>query len=116
MIELFISSPILIEATTILKVLMIYGVECNITTNISSVPNECANFTLEYGFHLKLFNINESNFKKKVWNLLQPILKLKCAYVRHEHKYMGCVLNWPGVFVKTQCEGSNDCSLDMKAF
>jgi len=104
MIELYFSSPIFIEVESIINVLINSGVECNISTNVSAVPYECINFALEHGFHLKLFNIDEVNFKKKIWNILQPMLKLKCAYVRHDNKYMGCVLNWPDVFVKSQCE------------
>ena len=110
MIELYFSSSFFIKAESIIKILIIYGVECNITTNFSSVPYKCNNFVLERGFHLKLFNINETNFKRKVWNILQPILKLKCAYVRHDDKYMGCVLNWPGVFVKSQCDSCQNNS------
>jgi len=111
MIELFVSSPIFIEAIAILRLLMIYDVECNISTNISSVPYECGDFILEHGFHLKLFNIDETNFKMKVWNVLQPLLKLKCAHVRNDNKYIGCVLNWPDVFVKSRCDGPNVCKI-----
>ena len=105
MIELYISSSIKIKRKIILQKLIEKGVECNITKNLSSVQNKCLD--LEYGYYIKIFNVDEKTFIDKVWNQIQPLLKLECAYVKYSDKYMGCVMNWPNVFVKSKCKGDS---------
>jgi hypothetical protein len=103
MIELYLSTNKNITSDEIIDELMKNEVECQIYCNISSI-HSCDKTYKEKGFYLKLFNINEKNFRKKVWNCLEPLLNIKCAHVKYEDKYMGCIMNWPDVFVKCKCE------------
>ncbi len=100
MIELWISSEVETSAQEIATKLAEQDVECQI------IPNYSANKggQLETGYHIKIFEMVEgTEFKDKVWSVLQPWLKLTCAFVKVENKYMGCVLNWPTVFAKSNC-------------
>ena len=102
MIELYLSTNKNITSVEIIDELMKTKVECQIYNNISAI-NSCGESCKENGFYLKLFNINEKNFKKKVWKSLQSLLGIRCAHVKDENKYEGCVMNWPNVFVKSKC-------------
>ena len=100
MIELWISSEVETSAKEIATKLSLQDVECQVTPNYSANKDR----QLEDGYHIKIFQMDEGlEFKDKVWNVLQPWLNLKCAFVKVENKYMGCVLNWPTVFTKTNC-------------
>ena len=103
MIELFVSTNIDITSNKIITELMKKKVECQIYENISSIYS-CQKAYKEKGFYLKIFNVSEKKFRCKVWNILQPLLDVKCAHVKYEDKYMGCIMNWPNVFVKSKCK------------
>ena len=106
MIELYLSTNKNITSTEIIEELMKNHVECQIYNNISAIYS-CGESYKENGFYLKLFNINEKNFKKKVWKSLQLLLDVRCAHVKDANKYEGCVMNWPNVFVKSKCKGDS---------
>jgi len=100
MIELYISSEVQTSPQEIATKLAEKDVECQITPNYSANKGR----QLEEGYQIKIFQMDEGKeFKEKVWNTLQPWLNLTCAFVKVENKYMGCVLNWPTVFVKSNC-------------
>ena len=100
MIELYISSEVQTSPQEIATKLAEQDVECQITPNYSANKGR----QLEEGYQIKIFQMDEAKeFKEKVWNTLQPWLNLTCAFVKVENKYMGCVLNWPTVFVKSNC-------------
>jgi hypothetical protein len=102
MIELYISSHKSTSRLELAKLLQ--HTECQITDNYSSVicPGQTQN-VIEQGYYIKFFDIKPDDFKEKVWNIIQPILELKCAYVKADSDYMGCVLNWPVVFTPSNC-------------
>ena len=102
MIELYLSTNKNITSVEIIDELMKTKVECQIYNNISAIYS-CGESCKENGFYLKLFNINEKNFKKKVWKSLQSLLDVQCAHVKDENNYEGCVMNWLNVFVKSKC-------------
>lgn len=81
------------ELTSIIKK------QCQITKNYSFV--EEIN-TSEDGFYIKIFNIDNIECTR-IWNLLKYRLNLKCAFVKKDDEYMGCILNWPNVFTGTNC-------------
>ena len=113
MIELYISSEIATSIQEIAAKMAEQNVECQITSNYSSNKGK----QLEAGYYIKIFQMEEGlEFKDKVWNVLQPWLNLTCAFVRVENKYMGCVLNWPTVFVKSNCpiRQSDEKDLEIK--
>lgn len=103
MIELYISTYKNITSDDIIDELIKTQVECQIYNNISTIYS-CGNSYKENGFYLKLFNINEKNFRKNVWNSLQALLDIRCAHVKDENNYEGCIMNWPDVFVKSKCK------------
>lgn len=109
MIELYISSRVEITSEKIIRILAEKGVECLITENFSSCPKKCHKSSLapeigvEKGFILKIFNSSPLLFKSQIWNVLQPLLKLNCAFVKCHGVYMGCVQNWPHVFRDSAC-------------
>ena len=102
MIELYLSTDKNITSTEIIDELMKNRVECQIYNNISAIYS-CGESYKENGFYLNFFNINEKNFKKKVWKPLESLLDIRCAHVKDENKYEGCIMNWPNVFVKSKC-------------
>ena len=57
----------------------------------------------EVGYCIQIFEIDNAAFKKKIWKPLKNLLNLTCAYVKKEGEYMGCILNWPGLFRPTIC-------------
>jgi len=73
--------------------------QCQITKNFSFT--EKTN-TSEDGFYIKIFKIDNIECTH-IWNLLKSRLNLKCAFVIKDDEYMGCILNWPNVFTKTNC-------------
>jgi hypothetical protein len=98
MIELYISSPILTSSLAITQKLATNNIECQVYENYSTICNK----TVEPGYYIKIFDVLPGEFKRKVWNKLAKEMNLKCAYVITE-EYKGCVLNWPNVFVKSNC-------------
>lgn len=59
--------------------------------------------SIESGFCIKIFDIDNITFKEMVWKPLKKRFNLKCAYVKKEDDYRGCILNWPGLFRPTIC-------------
>jgi hypothetical protein len=72
--------------------------QCQITKNYNFTEKNSA----EEGFHIKIFNIDNIEIIK-LWNLLKSRLNLKCAFVKKDNEYMGCILNWPNVFRQSAC-------------
>jgi len=95
-IDLYISSSV---STTVEQLAKIIKVQCSITPNMSVLKDG----TLETGYHIKLIDFDRKEFKTKIWIPLVNHLGIRCAFVREDDHYMGCVLNWPSVFVPTRC-------------
>ncbi len=106
MIELYFSTETATTPYEIALLLANNNVECQVYNNYSSSRN-CNKMTLEPGYYVKLFNLNDRDFKKNVWNIIQPLFHLECAYVKANDTYMGCLLNWPGVFTPSNCPNKN---------
>lgn len=112
MIELYISTRENITPQYIVEIFVKQQVQCFVIENFTSCVNNCNNsikqnkMIEEKGFIIKIFNLDTSLFKLKIWNNIQPLLKLSCAFVKCED-YMGCVMNWPNIFVKSNCPENN---------
>jgi len=100
MITLNISTTVVHNKQDIYRLFIDGGVECQITKHISSVTKEC---TLERGYTIRIFNVRKPQFKEKIWEPLVLLLQLKCGFVIEDNEYMGCVQNWPNVFVPSRC-------------
>ena len=61
------------------------------------------NLVKESGFCIKVFEVNNNMFKKKVWEPLKKRLGLQCAYIKKKGEYRGCIMNWPDVFRPSLC-------------
>lgn len=61
------------------------------------------NLVKETGFCIKVFKVENSVFKEKVWEPLKKRLGLQCAYIKKKGEYTGCILNWPDVFRPSLC-------------
>ena len=109
MITLNISTAVVHNKHDIYKLFIDGGVECQITKNISTVNNNITEYILEKGYTIKIFNFNRSNFKEKIWEPLALLLQLQCGFVIEDNEYMGCVKNWPNVFVPSKCQ-SQKCN------
>lgn len=102
-LKLWISSPLCSEIEPLL-LLQSIQFPCNISRICSSVaPQNMSNFTTEPGFKLKFWSITDTEFKNSVWPVLVNMLGVRCAFIVKDNQYMGCVLNWPGVFTGTNC-------------
>ncbi len=110
MITLNISSKIEISSQELAHFFAEKNIKARIINTTSSVPDETDQnkHIVEYGFSLLIFDIDGKTFKSQVWDPLQSKLNLKCAFVKYRDDYMGCVLNWPGVFVESKCPGKID--------
>lgn len=107
-VDLYISSAVHTSARELAKIIK---VECNISKNISVMKDG----TIETGYHIKLIDFDRKEFKERIWNPLQSLLRIRCAFVREDDHYMGCVLNWPSVFVKSQCAATPDDGFSLNA-
>ncbi len=107
MITLSISSSREITIQELAQFFANRHLKANITATTSSVPcvDDPDQHRVEQGFTLLIFDIDGPTFKQVVWEPLQKLLNLSCAFVKYRQDYMGCVLNWPGVFVESQCPG-----------
>lgn len=103
MIALNISSNIEITNREIAKIFIAKEIECQIFNTSSSVKNRDNKFIVEKGFKILIFDINGVTFREKIWDTLKTLLHLKCAFVKYDDEYMGCILNWPNVFVESKC-------------
>lgn len=102
MIELYISSNVKISTSKIVESLAMNDVECQVYKNWTSYKYYNKIY-VEKGFYIRIHNIKNNEFVMKVWNILESIMNLKCAYVNTD-EYKGCVLNWPNVFTKSNCK------------
>ena len=100
MIELYVSTKTPgIEKHHVAQWLLDNGVEnIQVSDNVSTHHGR-----LEKGFHIRLFDITDADFRVRVWDILQPRLALTCAYVHFIGRYAGCTANWPGVFRESLC-------------
>jgi hypothetical protein len=96
--DLYISSRVETSEHAIVEALLETSTDSQIMKNSSSSRDG----GVEIGYHIKLFEITESNFKERVWNILQPMLSLECAFVDSLY-YRGCTSNWSPVFRKSSC-------------
>ena len=103
MITLNISTETKAESDEILNIFLNNKVEVQLIETQNTVKNHKGTFKIEKGYSLKIFDIKRDTFKTKIWNPLKKLLDLKCAFIIVENEYMGCILNWPGVFCKTKC-------------
>lgn len=95
--ELYISTTVVTSRQDISHQLIQNGVKNQVTENSSTHLG-----TVEDGYCIRLFDITEKTFVKKVWTVLKPYLELTCGFVISEY-YKGCVLNWPNVLRSTKC-------------
>ena len=107
-IDLYVSSPVPTSTRELAKLLR---VECQISENTSVVKDG----TVETGYHIKLIDFNSKEFKERIWRPLKKLLRIRCAFVKEEDQYMGCVLNWPSVFVKSCCAATPDDGFSLNA-
>ena len=107
MITLNISSNIDISDSELTKIFIDKKIKCQITKTLSSVPDSEGNYRIENGYRFLIFDIDGVTFRENIWETLKTQLDLQCAFVKYRDDYMGCILNWPGVFTKSNCP-SND--------
>ena len=93
MLTIFISSLNCIEKP------ILNGFPCNITKIYSGIENG----NEEPGYRIDFRDITNENFRDNIWPKLKEQFGLKCAFVRKKYEYMGCILNWPNVFTKSNC-------------
>jgi len=75
---------------------------CKIHKTFSNVESN-GYIVQEVGFSIQVFDIDNITFKENVWEPLKILLDLKCAFVKKDGEYMGCILNWPNVFKPSVC-------------
>ena len=81
------------------------NIECQIIKTFSTISSSNLSYQVERGFKISIFSDIEGNaFKEKIWKTIQKKMDLKCAFIKYKEEYMGCILNWPGVFCKSNCE------------
>ena len=107
MLTLNISSQIKIPDDELLEIFISQKIKCQVTSTISSVPDKDGNYQIENGYQLLIFDIDGDKFKESIWPPLKEKLDIVCAYIKYRDEYMGCVLNWPGVFCKSNCPGKD---------
>jgi len=73
--------------------------EVQITKNLSKIKK----LGIEYGFYIKIIEKIENSELKILWEKLKKELNLNCAYIRQEPLYIGCILNKPGLYIKSRC-------------
>ena len=143
MISLYISSETCqIDASDVVAMFVRHGIACTVTVTHSSVPvptyengatscndGECENGKVdddetapllpccryEAGAHIIVHDIDGKKFRDTVWPDLRDAYQLKCAFVRYNNDYMGCIRNWPGVFVESQCARTCETSCNAAA-
>ena len=98
MLKLYISTRKKVKIATIFKTLSNnYDKNFQITVNYSYHKGKA-----EKGYKISFFELDKTTFRKQIWDPLSKLLNLSCAYVKYID-YMGCILNWPGVFTETKC-------------
>ena len=104
MITLYISSCKDISDIELLNIFLEQKVKCQVTKTLSTNQDN-DDFIIEKGYKIIIFDIDGLTFKDKIWSSLKQKLDIKCGFVKYRDEYMGCVLNWPGVFTKSNCLG-----------
>jgi hypothetical protein len=104
MITLNISTNIIDDnlEEKIIKLFTKNNIECQLIKTKSSVKYSNLH-EIENGFQIKMFKIEPIFFKEHIWSNLKKMMNLKCAFVKYDEEYMGCVLNWPNVFTNSNC-------------
>ena len=110
MIDLHISSDINISETELTSIFVQKKIQCEITKTTSSVRTSHGNYRIETGYRLLIFDIDGVTFRDLVWKEIKRKLNLKCAFVKYRDDYMGCIMNWPGVFTETNCPSQKSLS------
>jgi hypothetical protein len=103
MIKLNISSNIDISQTELTTIFIDKKIKCQITKTLSTVTDSYGHFKIENGYSILIFDIDGITFKNNIWDTLKTLLKLECAFVKYKDNYMGCILNCPDVFTKSNC-------------
>lgn len=104
MITLYISSCKDISDIELVSIFKKEKIKCQVTKTLNTnIDND--NFIIENGYKILIFDIDGVTFKDRVWSSLKKNLDIKCGFVKYRNEYMGCVLNWPGVFTKSNCLG-----------
>ena len=109
MIILNISSVNHVDDKELIKMFVELKIECQVIKSKSSV--KCINntFTIEDGYKINIFtDIDGKIFKETVWKKLKDLMIIDCAFIQYNNEYMGCILNWPGVFTKSHCKKCED--------
>ena len=75
---------------------------CQLTETQSCICSK-EKYKLEKGYIIKIFDTDNETFKSLIWEKLKVLLDLDCAFIKIENEYMGCIKNWPNVFVKSNC-------------
>ena len=102
MTTLYISTEVPATKGSIADLVAKQGVECQVYDNCSAYTKKNTCFR-ENGFKIKLFDLDQSDFREKVWNPLEAELNLTCAHVKYRDEFRGCIRNWPKVFVESRC-------------
>jgi hypothetical protein len=104
MITLNISSTTNIDEKELLNIFLKLKIGCQILKSKSSI--KCINntFTIEDGYKIYIFDdIGGAEFKETIWTDLKKLMLIDCAFIQYKNEYMGCILNWPGVFTPSNC-------------
>ena len=97
MIEISISSQV---PTSPHIIASIVKVECKITENVTVNKDG----KIRQGYTIEIVgDIPNEIFLNEIWFPLRSELKLECARIHEHGKYMGCILNWPGMFTANRC-------------
>ena len=80
-------------------------IETNITKVLSTV--KCGQtMNVENGLQIMFFESSSNIMKSIIWPYLRDLLDLECAYIKYRDEYVGCILDWPNVFIKSNCPSS----------
>ena len=107
MIILNICSPINISIRDLTQIFVQKQIKCQITKTTSSVPDQNGTYQIENGYRLLIFDVDGITFRDQIWYEIKARLKLRCAFVQYQNDYMGCIMNWPGVFTESRCHSCN---------
>lgn len=90
----------------IYQIFVAENIECQLIKTKSVVKYDKKS-KIETGFILKIFNLEPIKFKEFIWTKLKKLMNLTCAFIQYNNEYMGCILNWPGVFTNNNCHSCN---------
>jgi hypothetical protein len=92
-----------IRSVKCLNTLPAFKLDCIITPLYRSILDASGTYQIEPGFKLEFRSVSNSEFKDNIWPYLKDTYNLSCAFVIRDGEYMGCILNWPGVFCIGKC-------------